>query len=173
MLEDVLTNYQGQRIILFGFVRMLYDLAQDFKKKGASNVFRDDSVFFLSAGSGVVGQSEVPETWVEEVCEILGVLPDSFKTLYGMTEILEQWPRCPAGNYHFTPLVAPLLMDVETGRLLPREGIQTGRFAFFDLLAETYWGGMFCGDEGTLNFEEECPCGRRGVFLYDTVKRIE
>jgi hypothetical protein len=28
------------------------------------------------------------------------------------------------------------------GNALPREGVQTGRAGYFDLLAETYWGGI-------------------------------
>ena len=47
-------------------------------------------------------------------------------------------------------------------QMLPRKGVQTGRYAFFDLMPETYWGGFISGDQVTIHWEEDCPCGWKG-----------
>ena len=47
----------------------------------------------------------------------------------------------------------------------------TGRAAFFDLAAETRWGGFISGDEITVNWEDECPCGRKSQFIEGTIER--
>jgi hypothetical protein len=39
------------------------------------------------------------------------------------------------------------------------------------LLAESYWGAFATGDEVTIHWDEQCPCGRRGAFLEDRVER--
>jgi hypothetical protein len=55
---------------------------------------------------------------------------------------------------------------------LPRTGDQTGRFAFLDLLPETFWGGFISGDEVTLSgFDNTCPCGRQGPYLLPEIRR--
>ena len=62
------------------------------------------------------------------------------------------------------------MLDPETGDPLPREGNQTGRLAFYDLLADTYWGGFISGDEGTIHWET-CPCGWKGAWLEKNIQR--
>jgi hypothetical protein len=48
----------------------------------------------------------------------------------------------------------PMVLDQDANEL-PREGVQTGRFAVFDLLAESYWGGFISGDEVTIHWDDE------------------
>ena len=59
------------------------------------------------------------------------------------------------------------------GAVLPREGVQRGRFAFMDLSAETYWGGGLSGDAVTVHWgAATCACGRRGTHIEPTVARL-
>ena len=53
--------------------------------------------------------------------------------------------HCSHDFFHFSPVAIPILLDKDA-KELPREGIQTGRLALFDLLTETYWGGFISGD---------------------------
>ena len=63
-----------------------------------------------------------------------------------MSECAGFAPMCEHGYFHFMPYTIPILLDREAQEL-PREGVQTGRLAVFDLLAETYWGGFISGDQ--------------------------
>jgi hypothetical protein len=57
------------------------------------------------------------------------------------------------------------------GKPLPREGVQKGRMAVFDLLAESYWGGFVSGDEVTMHYDDKCACGWRGPRIEKTIRR--
>ena len=46
-----------------------------------------------------------------------------------------------------------------------------GLAAFYDLLAETYWGGFVSGDEITVNWTDPCPCGQTTVHIARQVER--
>ncbi|MEJ0048169.1 MAG: hypothetical protein WDN04_20155 [Rhodospirillales bacterium] len=65
----------------------------------------------------------------------------------------------------------PFVLLPDTGEALPRTGTCTGRYAFFDLAAETYWGGYITGDEVTVTWDEACPCGRTGPYIHRLVQR--
>ncbi|MBK7318856.1 hypothetical protein [Candidatus Villigracilis affinis] len=56
------------------------------------------------------------------------------------------------------PWNIPMVLDPD-GTPLPRRGVQTGRAGYFDLLAQTYWGGILTGDRITVHYDEECGCG--------------
>jgi hypothetical protein len=68
------------------------------------------------------------------------------------------------------PHTIPILIDKDAQEL-PREGVQTGRLALFDLLAETYWGGFISGDQVTMHWQEDCACGWKGPRIEKTITR--
>jgi hypothetical protein len=80
-------------------------------------------------------------------------------------------PLCDHGQYHVLPHTIVYLLDPDTGAQLPRTGVQTGRFAFLDLLAQTYWGGLITGDEVTVNWNSNCQCGRQGPSVNRAIGR--
>ena len=69
------------------------------------------------------------------------------------------------------PYIIPFVLDPESGKRLPRQGTQTGRFAFMDLIAESYWPGMVTGDKVTIEWDRQCACGRKGAYVHDSVIR--
>jgi hypothetical protein len=79
-------------------------------------------------------------------------------------------PLCSQNFYHFMPHTIPILIDKDAQEL-PREGVQTGRLALFDLLAETYWGGFISGDQVTMHWQEDCACGWKGPRIEKTITR--
>jgi hypothetical protein len=54
-----------------------------------------------------------------------------------------------------------------------------GRFAFFDLLPDTRWGGFVTGDAVTLTWDKPCSCGRTTAYVegeirrYSTIRDVE
>lgn len=70
-----------------------------------------------------------------------------------MQEGLWAMALCRHGKYHVPPTLIPYVLDEENDRPLPRIGRQTGRFAFFDLLPETSWGGYITSDHVTITWD--------------------
>ncbi|MFO1426715.1 MAG: hypothetical protein U1F11_07020 [Steroidobacteraceae bacterium] len=95
-------------------------------------------------------------------------------TGYGMSEAASGITRmCPRGHYHIIPNIVPFLLDPRSGEILPRTGIVKGRYGFFDIAAQTRWGGFLTGDELTIDFGDErgCACGRRGAYIVGDIRR--
>jgi len=90
---------------------------------------------------------------------------------YAMSEVMAGNKLCAEDRFHIEPWAILFVLDPATGAPLPREGVQTGRAAFYDLLAETYWGGFMSGDEITVNWTDPCPCGKTTVHLARQVER--
>jgi len=88
-----------------------------------------------------------------------------------MSEGMGFAPRCSEKHFHIMPHTVPFLFDRDM-KLLPREGAQTGRYAFFDLQAETYWGGFISGDQVTIHWDEDCPCGWKGPRVGPVITRF-
>src|SRR3546814_16961772 len=90
-----------------------------------------------------------------------------------MSEIVAGNSKCEVGNYHFPPVTVPYVLDVDSGRPLPRTGRQTGRLAVMDLMPENYWGGLLTGDLVTIGgWSDPCDCGRPGPYLEPDIRRI-
>jgi len=91
-----------------------------------------------------------------------------------MSEMVAPSRACPAGHYHIPPWEIPFLLDPASGAQYPRTGTQSGRFACFDLNAETYWGGFVTGDAVTLSWgdTEPCGCGRIGPYVHRGIRRF-
>src|SRR5207248_3010166 len=107
----------------------------------------------LFGGGGMKGFKEVPEDWEQLLKDFFGV--ESVGNVYGMSEMMGWAPGCEQGHYHFLPYTIPIVLD-EDFKALPSEGVQTGRMALFDVLAETYWGGFISGDRVTVHFDYDC-----------------
>ena len=145
----------------------LVRLALKGREQGIRCEFAPGSVLFTAGG--MKGLRDAPADWE-------GLLRDFFcveriSSIYGMTECMGNAPGCAAGYYHFFPYTIPLLLDPD-GNVLPREGIQTGRFVVYDLLAETHWGGFVTGDRVTMHWDYSCPCGWTGPRVARTISRF-
>jgi hypothetical protein len=78
---------------------------------------------------------------------------------------------CPYGHYHLAPWVITYLLEPDTSRVLPRTGVVTGRAAVYDLLANSHWGGFITGDEFTVHWDGDCPCGAKSAYVEDNITR--
>jgi hypothetical protein len=165
---DAIAGLEGQRVMMFGTVPLYYDMAIAAARKGLTQMFAADSL--IAMGGGSKGRV-LPEGWQQT---LFGFLGRPVRNSYGMSEMMGGAVRaCSQGNYHLQPWLIPYLLDPKSGEILPRRGVKTGRFGFFDTLASTYWGGFLSGDEVTISWEDalRCACGRRGPYLHALIRR--
>ncbi len=164
---EAASRFAGREVFLFAVWPILFEWADEGLKRGLKGIFGPNSI--LTSGGGSKGRP-LPPDHRERIAEFLGFT----RTLefFGMSELMANAPRCQVGNYHFPPVVIPFVLDGDTGQMLPREGLQTGRLALMDLLPDSYWGGLVTGDQVTLGgFGTPCDCGRRGPYLRPEISR--
>jgi hypothetical protein len=165
-LDKCVRELRGKRVLMIGPYNMLHDIAVAGLAKGIKNVFAPDSA--IMTGGGLKGHS-LPDNWKDLVKEFLGV--DRIQELYGMSEVgVSNW-ACDYGHYHVQPWNIPYVLDPDTNEALPREGVQTGRAAFFDLMNEAHWGGSISGDEITIDWGTPCRCGLTSVHIHHDIMR--
>ena len=160
-------EYKGKRVKLGGTFADLIRTARSGIGKGLKPEFAPGS--FIMSGGGMKGFKDAPDDWEGFVKDYFGF--DTIGMVYGMSEVMGMAPRCSAGHFHIFPHTIPLLFDADMN-LLPREGAQTGRYGFFDLLTETYWGGFISGDRITIHWEEDCACGWKGPRVGPEITRF-
>jgi hypothetical protein len=168
-------EFRGRRVKIGGTYGDLIRTARSGMQKGLKPDFAPDS--FITTGGGMKGASggrgtgvtDAPADYENFIRDYFGI--DTIGMVYGMSELISTSPRCTAKYYHVMPQTIPLLFDRDM-RLLPREGVQTGRYAFFDLVPQTYWGGFISGDRVTIHWDEDCPCGWRGPRIAPDIVRF-
>jgi hypothetical protein len=165
-ITEQVANLGGERIWCFAICQMLFQMAEAGLRHGASDVFASDSVVVAAGG----GKGWIPpEDWKDTIKQFFGV--SELLEMYGMSEIALPCRLCEHGRFHIPPWIIPFVLDPDTSEPLPREGVRTGRAAYFDLLAETRWGGFVTGDEITLHWDHSCPCGRKTLYLDKQIER--
>ncbi|MFV8047926.1 hypothetical protein [Mycobacterium sp. 48b] len=146
-------EFRGQRVMVGGTAADLVRLAMKGKGEGVVADFGPDSI--LVSGGGMKGFKDAPDNWRELLMDFFNA--NRIRSMYGMSETMVNAPQCEAGFFHVLPYVIPIILDEEANPL-PRHGVQTGRMALYDLLAETYWGGFISGDKVTVHWDS-CECG--------------
>jgi hypothetical protein len=164
--ESILGELRGKRVFICGLTTTYLDAALYGASRGLHDVF--DSTSLMTTGGGGKGTG-LPPDWLEQIIAFTGI-KDTL-VLYGMTETTGMMKMCKEGYYHIPPVFIVYLLDPQTGALLPRTGTQTGRFACMDLLPSTYWGGIISGDKVTVEWDRECPCGRKGAHIHRDITR--
>jgi hypothetical protein len=163
---EKLISLEGEKVYLAGMTGALTELSRRGLERGHRNMFGARCI--VQCGGGGKG-SKLPDDWEQIVLEFTGA--KRIGQYYGMTEVTMITSKCGAGHYHVPPWVVPYVLDPETGVQLPRQGEQTGRAAFFDLVPQTYWGGMATGDEVTVDWRP-CACGRTSIHIHPNIRRF-
>lgn len=163
----IIKEFKGQRVKIGGTFADLYRVAKTGLDQGIRCEFAPGSV--LTGGGGMKGYKDAPDDWEDQVKEFFGIA--KLGNQYGFSECIGNAPMCDHGFFHFLPYSVPLLMDSE-GNALPREGVQTGRLVLVDPIPSSYWGGFISGDEVTMHWEEDCPCGWGGPRVAKTIRRF-
>lgn len=165
-LAQCAEELKGKRVVMLGTWPMMFHLASEGLAAGREGIFAADSR--ILAGGGRKG-TVLPDNWRDVVCRFIGV--ERLGSLYGMTEVLARHMTCEYQNTHFAPWVIPFLLDPDTSEPLRREGRVTGRHAFYDLLANSHWGGLVSGDKLTVEWSEPCPCGQSSAYIVGEISR--
>jgi hypothetical protein len=166
-MDEVLVGTAGQRVFFFCQYPLLIPFARRAKARGLTAQFSDDSYVLAGQRSGSKGTA-YPDGWYE-LCK--SIIPHEHQAVYGMTELTSSARMCSRGNFHYPPWIIQFLLDPDTSEPLPREGVQTGRFAPFDLWPRTHWGGTISGDQVTIDWRGGCACGRTGPFISPEIGR--
>jgi hypothetical protein len=164
--ESILGELRGKRVFVCGLSTTYLDAARYGAGHGLHDVFDPASLMTTGGGGKSAG---LPPDWLEQIIAFTGI--KTTHLLYGMTETTGMMKMCKEGYYHIPPVFIVYLLDPQTGALLPRTGTQTGRFACMDLLPSTYWGGIISGDKVTVEWDRECPCGRKGAHIHRHITR--
>lgn len=160
-------EYRGRKVLITGTPGEMVRLALAGREQGIQRCdFSHDSVLF--AGGGMKGVVPPPD-WQELIKDFFCV--KRLSGIYGMSEVLGLAPKCTNDHYHFFPYTVPLVLD-ESSQVLPKEDVQTGRMALFDLPAQTYWGGFITGDRVTIHWDDDCGCGWRSAWLEEDISRF-
>lgn len=165
--EKLFVEFRGKRVNIGGTGADLIRIARVGMERGLKPEFAEGS--YMMTGGGLKGLKDPPEDWEGFVKDYFGI--DTLGMNYAMSECMSGAPRCSEGHFHLTPQLIPVLFDSDT-KMLPREGVQTGRFGFFDLLAQTYWGGFISGDQVTIHWDEDCACGWKGPRIAPKITRF-
>ncbi|GAB2585463.1 hypothetical protein GCM10027034_17360 [Ramlibacter solisilvae] len=165
--EQMTNELRGKRVYIGGTWNLLHGMATAGLARGLQGVFSPHSYLTTTGGAKGVVQ---PEGWRDEVQRFTGAA--SLRESYAMSETPSgSHYRCEHGHFHFAHTAIPFLLDPETSKPLPRTGRQTGRAAFFDLGADTRWGGFITGDEITVEWDQPCPCGRPSRYVVGPIQR--
>lgn len=157
---------QGQPMLWNVFPTALYEIAAPRVEAGARWTYASGSTVAIVGGSK---GKDLPAEWLETARRFVDA--DVVLT-YGMSELSGFQVMCKAGRYHVNPWVIPFILDPDTSELLPRRGVQTGRYAFVDLLTESHWGGLITGDEVEVDFDGACECGATTQHIGAQVARL-
>lgn len=164
MLAD---QYRGRRVRIQGLSADMVRLVRKGTDLGLDCRLAEGSI--VASGGGMKGLKDPPADWESYVMSFFGV--DRIHTQFGMSEIMGLAPKCDRGFFHFPPYVLPIVLDGDF-KALPRDGVQTGRLALFDFLAETCWGGLISGDRVTIYWDDDCGCGWGGPRLDQNIARF-
>lgn len=174
VLIDQILDRRHEPLMITGLWAQQMMILQRAKERGIPDGdFHPQTI--VQGGGGIKGVA-LPPDYKEQVARFYGDVIRS--GAYGMTEMASLMPRCDAGRYHHAPTLIWLVTNEVGDRLLTPEqdadanGQAVGRFAFLDLIYEGRWGGLITGDKVTIDFSDNCPCGRHGPTLLDNITRF-
>jgi hypothetical protein len=165
-LSRLTTELRGKRVFMMNTYNLMYNLASAGLAEGVRADFAPNSA--ILTGGGAKGQV-LPDDYMD-------VIKDFYRTKiqegYSFSEHNGVHFSCEEGRYHIQPWVIPYLLDPQSSEPLPRVGRQTGRFAVYDLINQSHWGGVITGDEVTIDWSTPCPCGRSTLAIEHGITRF-
>jgi hypothetical protein len=167
-IEELAEKLQGERVFILAPAQLIYDVAKRALAEGKKCNFAPNSS--VTSGTGGKGFN-MPDDWEQVVDDFLNFGRKNYGYFYSFSEQCGMHVQCEHGRLHLSPWSIPLILDSQTSELLPREGKQKGRAAFFDLAMNGAWGGLITGDSVEIDWSE-CPCGRTTAHLSDSITRF-
>ncbi|ACA96016.1 MULTISPECIES: hypothetical protein [Burkholderia] len=174
MIDGFLDKLAARRdipVLVQGNWSLHWTLAERARQRGIDDgICHPDTV--ITTGGGLKGTS-APADYREQIMRFYGIRPENIQNSYGMSEMIGAGPWSEvAQGYAICPWIVPFVLDKTGEQLLnPSDGrgVVEGRFAFFDLLADGYWGGFITGDKVTVDFS---PSGTTDGLQGPLIKQV-
>lgn len=171
-----LSRYEGKDVCFGGAPFMMNDLADRVLEDKPLHL--GDRSFIGSGGGWKAAEEKRLDrpTFDKKMQEAFGIPPERSFDTYGMTEMNSTASECPEyRKKHFQPWLQPIILDENLdplNRVGEEDGeVVEGRFAFLDLLADSYPGFIITGDKLKIDFGG-CKCGRTGPVIIDEIHRM-
>lgn len=164
VVTDFLTRYGNKKFIIFGFTFMVWqNLFQELKKRGCRLDMSNG--FLLTAGGWkkLVKEAISNQQFKEVGREMCGIR--HYVDHYGMAEQTGCiYAECEYGHLH-----ASIYSDVIVRRYSDFSPCKYGEKGYIQLLSvlpHSYPGhSILTEDEGIIEGEDDCPCGRKGKYI--------
>ena len=169
---DLLENLDktGEQLYIISPPYQLYSIMLKMKERGIKlNLGESDSFLITGGGWKIFESRKVSEhEFASMVEDTLGISPQRYTDLYGMSELNGGAVSCEGRYKHLLPWVHPMVLDDNQGHLGYDEW---GRFAFLDPVANSYPGYIITGDR--VKLLERCPiCDKPGHVLESDITRM-
>jgi hypothetical protein len=158
-------------VLVQGNWSLHWSLLEQARRRGVGDAICHPETV-ITAGGGLKG-TRVPVDYMRQILRFYGISEHNVQNSYGMSEMIGTGPWShTAQAFAICPWIVPLILDKSGEHLLNPEdgkGVVEGRFAFFDLLAEGYWGGIITGDKVVVDFS---PTGETGGLQGPLVRSV-
>lgn len=163
-LQAYLKEYEGQRILLFGFTFMIWQYVyKEARDKGIALNFGDSVLIHGGGWKKLKDEAVDVQTFNRLLREQLGI--QEVHNYYGMVEQVGSiFVECSAGYLHAPQFADILVRDPITFAPL-RHGEQ-GLIQVVSELPESYPGhSLLTEDVGTIHGVDNCTCGWKGKYF--------
>ena len=165
-IKNFLNEHRGETIFMFGFTFMIW---QHFYKKLEESNFRPDlSHGVLIHGGGwkkLTNEQVSAATFKQSLNAVCGIDMKHIHDYYGMVEQTGTiYMECECGHLH-TSAFSDVIIRRPIDFSIAGKG-ETGLIEVISILPESYPGHvLLTEDEGYIEGEDDCPCGRKGKYF--------
>lgn len=163
-LQAYLKEYEGQRILLFGFTFMIWQYVyKEARDKGLALDFGDSVLIHGGGWKKLKDEAVDAKTFNRLLGEQLGIR--EVHNYYGMVEQVGSiFVECTEGHLH-----APSYADVIMRDPITFEPVETGTQGLIQVVSElpkSYPGhSLLTEDLGTIHGIDDCACGWKGKYF--------
>lgn len=167
-LLDIMADrkQRGRRVMIAGGPVSIHALARAGLDRSLESILHPGSL--VRAFGGFKNHPAIPSL-ESDIHRFTG--ETNYLNAFGMTELTSTFSMCSAGRFHIPPWIVAYVFHPDSGHLLPRKGHQQGRSGFFDLVPQSFWGGVITADAVEIDWDE-CRCGRKTPHMAPAITRI-
>ncbi len=163
-LQAYLKEYEGQRILLFGFTFMIWQYVyKEIRDKGLSINFGDSVLIHGGGWKKLKDEAVDALTFNHLLSKQLGI--QEVHNYYGMVEQVGSiFVECNEGHLHAPSYADVIIRNPITFDVLPVG--QQGLIQVVSELPKSYQGhSLLTEDIGTIHGIDDCPCGWKGKYF--------